>query len=55
MSKLERGFTMSLDKVEVANLNHEQLAELNILEAKLGVTLVAYENSLRSMDTASDQ
>lgn len=34
---------MSLDKVKIADLNHEQLAALNVLEDKLGVTLVAYE------------
>ena len=46
---------MSLDKVKVADLNHEQLAALNVLEDKLGVTLVAYENTARSTDTVSDQ
>lgn len=46
---------MSLDKVEIADLNHEQLAALNILEDKLGVTLVAYENASRPTNTTSDQ
>ncbi|MBO0602626.1 hypothetical protein I2483_13240 [Sporosarcina sp. E16_3] len=46
---------MSYDKVEIADLNHEQLAALNGLEDKLGVTLVAYENASMSTNTASDQ
>ncbi len=46
---------MSLDKTEIADLNHEQLAALNILEDKLGVTLVAYENASRSTHTTHDQ
>lgn len=46
---------MSLDKVEIADLNKEQLVALNVLESKLGVTLVAYENALRSTNTISDQ
>jgi len=46
---------MSLDKVKVADLNREQLAALSVLEDKLGVTLVAYENASKSTHTASDQ
>ncbi|WP_399630145.1 hypothetical protein [Sporosarcina sp. SG10008] len=46
---------MSLEKVKVADLNHEQLAALNIFEDKLGVTLVAYENAAGSTDTVSEQ
>ena len=46
---------MSHDKAELADLNHEQLAALNVLEDKLGVTLVAYENASKSTNTASDQ
>ena len=46
---------MSHDKVELADLNHEQLAALNVLEDTLGVTLVAYENASKSTHTASDQ
>lgn len=46
---------MSLDKVEIAKLNHEQLAELTVLEDKLGVTLVAYENASKSTNTAVEQ
>ncbi|WP_342507328.1 hypothetical protein [Sporosarcina sp. FSL K6-2383] len=46
---------MSLDKVEIADLNHEQLAALNVLEDKLGVTLVAYENASGNTNTTSDQ
>jgi len=52
---LERGFDMSLDNSELANLNHEQLAALYVLEDKLGVTLVAYENAARPTNTTSDQ
>ena len=39
---------MTIDKVEVADLNPEQLLELNALENKLGVTLVAYEDLTRT-------
>lgn len=46
---------MSLDKVKVADLNREQLAALNVLEDKLGVTLVAYEDASRSTNTKHDQ
>lgn len=46
---------MSLDKVKVADLNHEQLEELNVLEDRLEVTLVAYESDSSSTNTASDQ
>lgn len=55
MGNLERRMYMSMDKVEVADLNQEQLAELNSLEDKLGVTLVAYENASMSTNTTSDQ
>lgn len=55
IAKLERGFIMSLDKAEIADLNHEQLAALNVLEDKLGVTLVAYENASGSTNTVSNQ
>jgi hypothetical protein len=34
-----------MDESKFANLDQEQLQELNELEAKLGVTLVAYEMS----------
>ena len=46
---------MSLDKVKVADLNHEQLAALHVLENKLGVTLVAYENASRPVNTNTSQ
>ncbi|MFJ7935268.1 hypothetical protein [Sporosarcina sp. NPDC096371] len=46
---------MSLNQSQVANLNNEQLAALNALENKLGVTLVAYENASRSANTNSGQ
>ncbi len=46
---------MSLEKVKVAELDHEQLAALNVLEDKLGVTLVAYENASRTANTTHDQ
>ncbi len=46
---------MSHDKAEVADLNQEQLAALNVLEDELGVTLVAYENASKSTNTTSDQ
>ena len=46
---------MAHEKTEVAKLSKEQLAELTVLEGKLGVTLVAYENTSGSTDTAFDQ
>lgn len=36
---------LALENVPVANLNTEQLAALKDLEKKLGVTLVAYEQT----------
>ncbi|WP_342513534.1 hypothetical protein MKY34_01710 [Sporosarcina sp. FSL K6-1522] len=46
---------MSLDKAEIADLNNEQLAALTVLEDKLGVTLVAYENASGSTNTTPIQ
>ena len=51
----EGEFDMAHEKTEVAKLSKEQLAELNILEGKLGVTLVAYENKSGSTDKAFNQ
>ena len=45
---------MSQKETKVADLSQEQVAELHVLEDKLGVTLVAYENALRSTNTVSN-
>lgn len=37
-----------------ADLNSDQLQELNELEDKLGVTLVAYDNSVTFNSTSSE-
>lgn len=39
---------MNAEKVKIADLSNEQLKELAALEAKLGVTLVAYESAAGS-------
>lgn len=45
---------MTFDQVVIAELNREQLEEVNALETKLGVTLVAYEDSSRKTASNSD-
>jgi len=37
-------FVMGLEKIKIAELNEEQLKEVNALERKLGLTLIAYES-----------
>jgi hypothetical protein len=43
-----------MDESKFANLDQEQLQELNELETKLGVTLVAYEMS-KSFNSMSNE